>query len=219
MLGRVVDPLGEPLDGGPALDPDHPSREGRHHRPGHRRPSAGERAAADRHQGDRLDDPDRPRPARADHRRPQDRQDRRRVDTIINQKQYWGTDRRRGLHLRRGRPEGIDRGGRRRDARSTARWTTPSSSTPRPSDPAPMQYIAPTPAARWASTSCGGKGKASTPSASTTTCPSRPWRTASSRCCCVARRVVRPTPATCSTCTAACSSARPSSPTRTAAAR
>ncbi|EUA50066.1 ATP synthase alpha/beta family, beta-barrel domain protein [Mycobacterium xenopi 3993] len=32
-----------------------------------------ERAAADRHQGDRLDDPDRPRPAAADHRRPQDR--------------------------------------------------------------------------------------------------------------------------------------------------
>ena len=39
---------------------------------------AGERAAADRHQGHRRDDPDRPRPARADHRRPPDRQDRRR---------------------------------------------------------------------------------------------------------------------------------------------
>jgi hypothetical protein len=37
---------------------------------------AGERAAADRHQGHRRDDPHRPRPARADHRRPPDRQDR-----------------------------------------------------------------------------------------------------------------------------------------------
>ena len=32
-------------------------------------------AGADRHHGDRRDDPDRPRPARADHRRPLDRQD------------------------------------------------------------------------------------------------------------------------------------------------
>jgi F-type H+-transporting ATPase subunit alpha len=31
-------------------------------------------------------DPDRPRPARADHRRPPDRQDRDRIDTILNQK-------------------------------------------------------------------------------------------------------------------------------------
>ena len=48
------------------------------HRPGHRRPPAGQSAAADRHQGHRRHDPDRPRPARADHRRPQDRQDRHR---------------------------------------------------------------------------------------------------------------------------------------------
>ena len=34
-----------------------------------------DRADADRPEGDRLDDPDRPRPARADHRRPPDRQD------------------------------------------------------------------------------------------------------------------------------------------------
>ena len=35
---------------------------------GHHRARAGKRAAPDRHQGDRLHDPDRPRPARADHR-------------------------------------------------------------------------------------------------------------------------------------------------------
>ena len=41
--------------------------------PGRGRPPARERAAADRHQGHRRHDPHRPRPARADHRRPPDR--------------------------------------------------------------------------------------------------------------------------------------------------
>ncbi len=41
-----------------------------------------------------------------------------------------------------------------------------------------------------------------------TICPSRPSPTARSRCCCVARRVARRSPATCSICTRACSSAR-----------
>ena len=54
-------------------DPPHRAQGARH-----RRAPAGEGAAADRHQGHRRDDPDRPRPARADHRRPPDRQDRRR---------------------------------------------------------------------------------------------------------------------------------------------
>ena len=50
-----------------------------HRAPGARRgrPPAGERADADGHQGDRRHDSDRPRPARIDHRRPPDRQDRR----------------------------------------------------------------------------------------------------------------------------------------------
>ena len=47
-------------------------------------------------------------------------------------------------------------------------------------------------------------------SSCTTTSRSRPRRTARSRCCCGAHRVVRRTPATSSTCTAVCSSARPS---------
>ena len=34
-----------------------------------------------------------------------------------------------------------------------------------------------------------------------TTCPSRPWPIARSRCCCAARRAARPIPATCSICT------------------
>ena len=80
LLGRVVDPLGNPLDGkGPIVTDASPA--GRNHRPRRRRAAAGERAAADRHQGHRRDDADRPRPARADHRRPQDRQDGHRAST------------------------------------------------------------------------------------------------------------------------------------------
>ena len=85
LLGRVVDPLGRPLDDkGPIADDRDPP--GRAHRPGRHRPQVGRHAGPDRRQGDRRADPDRPRPARADHRRPPDRQDRDRLDTIINQK-------------------------------------------------------------------------------------------------------------------------------------
>ena len=85
LLGRVVDPLGRPLDDkGPIATTDDPP--GRAHRPGRHRPQVGRHAGPDRRQGDRRADPDRPRPARADHRRPPDRQDRDRLDTIINQK-------------------------------------------------------------------------------------------------------------------------------------
>ena len=80
LIGRVVDPLGNPLDGkGPIQRRD--DAPGRDDRPRHRRPAAGEGAAADGHQGHRRHDPHRPRPARADHRRPQDRQDRDRAST------------------------------------------------------------------------------------------------------------------------------------------
>ena len=80
MLGRVVDPLGNPLDGQGPIEAagEAPARV-----QGARRDPAPARhpAAADRPQVDRLDDPDRPRPARADHRRPRHRQDRRRAST------------------------------------------------------------------------------------------------------------------------------------------
>ena len=74
---------------------------------------AGEGAAPDRHQGDRLDDERRPRPARADHRRPLDRQDgdRDRHDPEPARPE-------REVLLRRDRPEGVDRrAGRRAAAR------------------------------------------------------------------------------------------------------
>ncbi len=62
LLGRVVNTLGEPIDGkGPLTNvpgPPHGDPGARHHRP-----QAGARAAADRHQGHRLADPHRPWPA------------------------------------------------------------------------------------------------------------------------------------------------------------
>ena len=98
---------------------------------------------------DRLDGPDRPRPARADHRRPPDRQDRG-GDRRDHQPEGSGHD----LHLRRHRPEGVvdeERGpgarGQRRDGvhdrrRRLGRRDRRRCSTSRP-----------TRAARWASTS------------------------------------------------------------------
>ena len=70
-----------------------------------RRPPAREGAAPDRDQGDRHDDERRPRPARADHRRPLDGQDG-------DPRRHDPEPARRGhdLHLRRDRPEVVDRG-------------------------------------------------------------------------------------------------------------
>ena len=88
-------------------------RADRHHRapPGRvRRPRrgpapAGQRAAPDRHQGHRLDDAHRPRPARTDHRRPQDRQNRH-----LHRHDHQPEGDRRQVLLRGHRAEGIDRG-------------------------------------------------------------------------------------------------------------
>ena len=66
MIGRVVNALGQPIDGkGPIETADYRAIESRSRYSG---APAGQAAAADRHQGHRLDDPHRPRPARADHR-------------------------------------------------------------------------------------------------------------------------------------------------------
>jgi len=74
------------------------------------------------------------------------------------------------------------------------------------SDPAPMQFLAPSPAAPWANISAT---TACTPSSSMTICRSRPSPIARCRCCCAVRRAAKPTPATCSICIRACSSAPP----------
>ena len=123
FLGRVVDPLG---------DADRRPRRDRG-----REPSCPRAAGADVVQrksvheplqtgikSDRRDDPDRPRPAPAHHRRPPDRQDDGRDRHDHQPEAQLGVRRPRpagALHLRRHRPEGLDdrvgprhaRGGRR----------------------------------------------------------------------------------------------------------
>ena len=110
LLGRVVDPLGNPLDDRGPIETDE-FRPVEFKAPGVVAAPAGEGAAPDRHQGHRRAHPDRPRPARADHRRPPDRQDddRGRHD---HQPGRPG----RALLLRRHRPEGLHRRDRGRAA-------------------------------------------------------------------------------------------------------
>ena len=112
------------------------------------------------------------------------------------------------MHLRRHRPEGLlgrpDRGHARRlrrprvHGRGGRRRLGPGALQV----PGPLRRLRHGPA-------LDGQRRAR-PRSSTTTCPSRPRPTARCRCCCAARRAARPTPATSSTCTAVCSSARPS---------
>ena len=112
---------------------------------------------------------------------------------------------RRHLHLQRDRPEAVDRraGGadprrsrrdalhhRRRRRRPRIRRRCSTSARTRP--------------ARWASSSATA---AATRWSSTTTCRSTRSPIARSRCCCGGRPAARRIPATCSTCTRACSSA------------
>ena len=114
LLGRVVNALGQPIDGkGPinAKMTDVIEKIA----PGRDRAPVGEPAGADRPQGDRLDGADRPRPARTDHRRPPDRQDRG-GDRHDHQPEGSEHD----LRLRRDRPEGVvdqERGARAGAAR------------------------------------------------------------------------------------------------------
>ena len=77
LLGRVVDALGNPIDGKGPIEADERRRVDVK-APGIIPRKSVHEPMPDRHQGHRRDDPDRPRPARADHRRPPDRQDRHR---------------------------------------------------------------------------------------------------------------------------------------------
>ena len=88
LLGRIVDPLGRPLDGKGAISIERDAP-GRVQGAGHRPAPAGQAADADRPEGDRRDDPDRPRTARADHRRPPDRQDGDRDRHDHQQQGHW----------------------------------------------------------------------------------------------------------------------------------
>ncbi len=153
--------------------------------------------------------PDRPRPARADHRRPQDRQDRHRHRRDPQPEGPGGH-----LRLRRRGPERVDHGAIwSTSSAATARWTTRSSSPPVPATRLRSSTSPLTPAARWPSTSC--TRRAARPFASTTTFRSRPSPIANCRSCSAARRAAKPIPATSSTPTRDSSNGRPSSPTST----
>jgi F-type H+-transporting ATPase subunit alpha len=147
LLGRVVDALGNPIDGkGPInAQADRADREGR---AGRDLAQVGVAAGADGLQVGRRDDPGWPRPARADHRRPPDRQDRAR-DRHDHQPEGFGHQ----VHLRRDRPEAssIANVVRRLEENGALAHTIIVAASA--SESAAMQYIAPTPAARWASTS------------------------------------------------------------------
>ena len=78
LLGRVVDALGDPIDGkGPIKAEKRLARDVK--APGIIPRKSVHEPMATGPQGDRCPDPDRPRPARTDHRRPPDRQDRDRA--------------------------------------------------------------------------------------------------------------------------------------------
>ena len=146
LLGRVVDALGNPIDGKGPIKSDKPHarrREGA----GHPAAQVGARADGDRPQGHRRADPHRPRPARADHRRPPDRQDRHHPRHLPQPEvaQRRAATRRPSStastspSARSARPWPSSS----RCWRRTARSTTRSSSPPPPPIPAPMQYLAP----------------------------------------------------------------------------
>ena len=148
LIGRVVNALGLPIDGkGPDRVAAQAPRRGEG--AGHPCPPAGQRAAADRHQSDRRDGSDRPRSARAHHRRPPSRQDRRRA-----RRHHQPEGQGRLLLLHRHRAEAVDGRQRRGQAhRSTARWNTPRSSPRAPANPRRCNSLHLTRASPWPSTS------------------------------------------------------------------
>ena len=123
LLGRVVDPLGNPIDGkGPIKSKTFKRVDVK--APGIIPRKSVQRADVDRPQGHRRADPDRPRPARAGHRRPPDRQDRH--HSRHHPEPEADPHRRPGegqalLRLRRLRPEALDGGPVRQDPRGQRR--------------------------------------------------------------------------------------------------
>ena len=148
LIGRVVNSLGQPIDGkGPinAKESDVIEKVA----PGVIWRKKVSQPVQTGLEGDRRDGADRPRPARADHRRPPDGQDGRR-DRHDHQPEGQGPD----LRLRRDRPEGVDGQERRAQARRARRDGVHDR---RRRDRRPIRRRCSTsrrtPAARWASTS------------------------------------------------------------------
>lgn len=141
------------------------------------------------------------------------------IDTIINQKDNWRSgDPKKQVRCiyvaigQKGSTIASVRGAL--EEAGALEYTTivaAPASDPRASSTSPRTPVRPS--AR------SGCTTASTSSSSSTTCRSRPRRTVPSPCCCAVRRAARPTRATSSTCTPACWSAARSSPTSWAQAR
>jgi len=137
LIGRVVNSLGIPIDGkGPinaiATSPIEKVAPGVISRQSVSQPLQTGLKIGGRHGADW------PRPARVDHRRPPDRQDRRRGGC-----HHQPEGHRRDLHLRRGRPEGLlccQRRAQTGRARCHGHTIVVAAMA---SDPAAMQYIAP----------------------------------------------------------------------------
>ena len=199
LLGRVVNSLGQPIDGKGPIEPEGTSPIEKV------APGVITRQSVSQPVQTGLKSIDAMVPigrgaARADHRRPADRQDGGR-----DRRHHQPEGRRHHVHLRRDRTEELLDRRRGAQARRARRDGAHHRGSPPPPRSPPRSSTSPrTPDARWASTSATG---ARTPSSSTTTSPSRHGRTARSRSCCAARRAARHTPATCSTCTRACWSA------------
>ena len=148
LLGRVVNALGEPIDGKGPLNAKHSSPIEKV-APGVIWRKSVVAAGADRLQVGRRDDSDRPRPARADHRRPPDRQDRAgdRRDHQPEGSAASNASTSRSARSSRRSPTSCA------SSKKTTRWRTRSSSPRRrPSRPR-CSTSRRTPAARWASTS------------------------------------------------------------------
>ena len=196
VIGRVVNPLGQPLDGGPAIVSTET-----------RKMDIVAPGIADRQP---VKEPLQTGIKAIDSMIPIGRGQRELIigdrktgktaialDTIINQK-----GNRRSLLLRCDWSEGIEHGRRSwKPFASTARWSTRPSSSPAPRIPPRSSTSLPTPAARWRSISCG-RGRRR--SAFTTIFPSRRPPIGSFRCCCAARRAARRTRATSFISTADC---------------
>jgi F-type H+-transporting ATPase subunit alpha len=148
LLGRVVDALGNPIDGkGPikaaGTSPIEKVAPGVIWRKSVNQPVQTGLQVGRRH------GPDRPRPARADHRRPPDRQDRG-GDRRHHQPEGSGI---KCVYVAIGQKNSTRSPTWCASSKNMARWPTPSWSPRRPPNRPPCSTSRRTPAARWASTS------------------------------------------------------------------
>ena len=154
LLGRVVDALGNPIDGKGPIKADKRMRVDVKAPGILPRKSVHEPMATGLKAIDALD-PDRPRPARAHHRRPSDRQDRHHSRHLPQPEAAQCHRRREGqtlLRLRGRRPEALHRCPVRQGAGgAAARSNTRSSSRPPPPTRRRCSIWRRSPAAPWAS--------------------------------------------------------------------